>query len=553
MTRGLISGVAGIAVIVALIVWLAWSSKNAETPAVVAQAPASSPATEPTTAPITSNTPDAARAEVRTETAPPPATAAPSAPSLESAEILLRGTVLDEHGKAVAAANLSWTDDRGLGNYAGVTDGTYSIPGLHAGHFLVQLRGWGWKTEQFDVDLPAQPPVQQRDFTARACTQIRIKLVDADGKPAIGDDGKSHPGNTARVVASKRPLAQVDATLRESIVYEADCGRFSNRWELRYERADIPPDLFGILEVRADPPLCVSLMLGNAVLDSRRLDEIPAELVFQQRPEDLEAALGGVRARLLRADGRTPVTQGYAMLQSDYSATTKTDAQGRVEFRGLSPGSYSLWLGDEGESGLRRSIVVEGKEVLDLGDVVLARASSVSLRFEFHAGSQSSVQYVLKPEVSGDPQGALGLNDNSVYSTGDRNPSGLPFPGPGSYVLRVTSVGEMHGRGNLHLSARPMRVVFTDQPPGEIVVPIESTTELCMRPPHEARGISRWLVSTADGLPCQRVRIEGRAPTRIELVPGEYTIARIDPETNALGKAQAFTVGSEFVTVDLKP
>jgi hypothetical protein len=36
-------------------------------------------------------------------------------------------------------------------------------------------------------------------------------------------------------------------------------------------------------------------------------------------------------------------------------------------------------------------------------------------------------------------------------------------------------------------------------------------------------------------------------------VPGEYTIALVDPQTNALGHAQAFTVGNEFLTLELGP
>ncbi|MBK7645599.1 MAG: hypothetical protein IPJ19_21635 [Planctomycetes bacterium] len=160
---------------------------------------------------------------------------------------------------------------------------------------------------------------------------------------------------------------------------------------------------------------------------------------------------------------------------------------------------------------------------------------------------------MIKPEHPGDALATLGAIDNSTFGNGEKNPYELSVLDPGTYELRVIGLGDPRDHESHHLGAKPMRVVIGDPDPEEYVVTIEPTTEICVRPPHESQGISRWLVSTANGLPCQRVRIEGRAPTRIELVPGEYTIARIDAETNALGKAQGFTVGSEFSTLELVP
>ena len=113
--------------------------------------------------------------------------------------------------------------------------------------------------------------------------------------------------------------------------------------------------------------------------------------------------------------------------------------------------------------------------------------------------------------------------------------------------------GSPMDRTRLHIGARPVRVVIRDQPTNEVVVKIVAQTEVLLRTGSDSVGLSRWLVSTQDGLPCQRVWINGRAPTSIELVPGEYTIARIDSENSSLGKAQGFLVGSESSTVELRP
>jgi hypothetical protein len=198
-------------------------------------------------------------------------------------------------------------------------------------------------------------------------------------------------------------------------------------------------------------------------------------------------------------------------------------------------------------------IVIAPGQTLDLGDVTLVPVPNMSVRFVFPEGMDSELQFVLKPEFAGDPLRTLGPRDNRLNVSERPGPTRIANPGPGSYELRVTNVGDFRSPEKLHFGALPQRVVLDDEPAGEIVVKIEPTTEVLLRPSRESRGSAGWLLSTAEGLPCQRVRIEGRAPTRIELVPGEYTLARIGQETSAIGRSQAFRIGSEPVTVELQP
>jgi len=462
--------------------------------------------------------------------------------------------VRDDRGQPVAQAVLLWTDDRGTESYAGVENGAYSAPGLSAGHMIVQISGRGWHTEQFDVALDAQPSVQQRDFTAHANAQILIKLVDADGQPIFGSGGgRKHPGNMVRAMASRRAPPALLGADSDVLAHDSECARFANRWELTYEHKDLATDVLGVLELLEPPPLFVSLLSGAAVLETRELTELPAELVFTFEEEDLRAKLGGLRVRLLEADGRTPAAGRGVELFSDITMYAKSDPEGRAELHDILPGGYGLTVNAEMSAQVGPKIVIAPGQILDLGDVTLVPVPMQLLRFVFPEGKESTLQFVFKPEIAGDPLQTLGPSDNRVHGTEIPGPTRMSFPGPGTYELRVTNVGDFGGRESLHFGALPQRVVLGDQPAGEIVVRIEPTTEVLLKPARESRGEAVWLLSTADGLPCRRVRIAGRAPGRIELVPGSYTIAHIDPATRAIGSRQAFTVGGRFTSVELQP
>jgi hypothetical protein len=536
--------------------WLHSNSRDTGAPAVVAQVPVGS-TSQPPAQPV----PPAAGLEspcipleAETKAEPASAPAAPASTAPESAEILVRGTVRDEKGQPVPSAWLRWVDERGIETVSEVSAGAYSVAGLHAQRYVVGLGSSGWRHEQVDVGIDAQPALQQRDFTVHSNARVLIRILGTDGTPLIGiEDKHEFAGNRLRAYTSPRaPAARLDP---DGLVRQAssEYGRFTGHWTLLREHPDIGADCLGEVEFYEPLPLFVSLVCGTAVVATRELTELPPEIVFTLDPSALRSQLAGLRVRLLQPDGKTPVTQGDLELFADSSNSAKADSEGRLELRDKLPGRYALTLRAAGCGWRVTSVVLEPGQILDLGDVVLAPGPNFSLRFVFPEGRQDQVMFVLKPEQPGDPLATLGAMDNSSYGTGDRDPYPLSGFEPGTYELRVLGLGDPRDHESRHLGARPMRVVIGDGAQSEIVVKIEPTTEICLLPPHETTGISRWIVSTADGLPCRRVRIEGRAPTRIGLVPGEYTIARIDPQTNSLGKAQAFTVVDSFLALELMP
>jgi hypothetical protein len=479
-----------------------------------------------------------------------PASDAQASAAPPPTEILVRGTVIEEHGQPVPKATLGWLDDQGQMRVTAVQDGAYALAGMHPGHYLVWTSGTGWRQDQLDAVLDEQPGAQERDFRAHSNPQVLIRVCDTSGAALVGKDADGYANAAFRLRAYASRNAPGSALEGEQLRSKAssDCGFFRTRWET----GSGCTDCVGVLELYEDPPLCISFVLGASVIATRRIESVPSELVFTLAAEDLHSRLATLRMRLLKPDGKSPST-GTALLQADTLVTRSLDPEGRAEFSDLVPGGYTLNLHCPGSARQERRLVLEAGQVLDLGEITPASASKQSVRFVFPSKEQPEVQFVLQPVIAGRPLEMLAASDGMRFSSQAGNPVEIGFPGPGTYELRVTEVGAPRGSDSLHLAARPERVVLADQPAGELLVRIVSTTDVCLRPPAGSRGVSRWLVSTAEGLPCQRVRIQGRAPMRAELAAGEYTIARFDPETKELGKEQAFIVGSEPVSVELRP
>ncbi|MBK7645598.1 MAG: hypothetical protein IPJ19_21630 [Planctomycetes bacterium] len=139
-----------------------------------------------------------------------------------------------------------------------------------------------------------------------------IRIRSTDGTPLIGfdEDQQPLPGNLLRAYASRRaPGSRLDPNM---LAWQAtsDCGRFTGRWSLLRDRSDIGADCLGEVELFGPPPLCVSLVSGDAVVATRELTEVPGEILFTLDPNAIRAPLAGLRVRLLQSDSKTPAAHG---------------------------------------------------------------------------------------------------------------------------------------------------------------------------------------------------------------------------------------------------
>jgi hypothetical protein len=535
--------------------WLGWRRVPAQTadPEAIAWVEPVQPGSTASTAVLQSQTaePDREAVSVRTPVLDAPELATPLRTRLQ-----VRGTVRDEEHRPVSEAEVRWIDDLGRATRSSLYEGAYLVPDLQLGHYLVQVSGVRWRLQEFDVELPSAPAFQERELRVQANPELLVRVRERDGRAWPHCDGERRTLLQCLQVHLSRTAPaeelQSAASLDES---NAGLGTFLGRRPSAPSSSDAPVDSIGTLELAQDPPAFVSLALGTAVVASARVERVSPEIAFTLALEDLRANFAGLRLRIVRADDRTPVANASAWLDANGHTSfhaSRTDAQGRLEIADIPPGLGELSL--QGPNRVRRDLVVRFQRgrVLDLGDVVLASQPRQPVRLEF-PGDPQPVRFALESEVPGSVPARFDTGDAFQFELEPRRAQEIPFPGRGAYVLRVLSVGGPKSDGAGSLGGLPQRIVFGDRPESEIAVKIEPTTEICLRPARDALGNSRWLVSTADGLPCQCVQVEGRAPTRIALPQGAYTIGRIDPDSARPGTLQPFTVDAEFRVLDLFP
>jgi hypothetical protein len=335
----------------------------------------------------------------------------------------------------------------------------------------------------------------------------------------------------------------------------SECGEFNSRFLLDPGEAQLGADALGMLTLSQPPPLFVSLAFGNRTVSTQRIEELPKELVFTIDPEMLRSLLAGVRLRLVQADGRTPFVGGSVTLSTQNGAggQVSTDADGRAEFLERIPGAYEIRLAAKGRALQGRSVVLEPGQVLELGDIAMVEGSTQFVRFEYPGSLRPDVAFVVNPAEPGNPLGTLDMPYGSIWSSRTSNRAAIPFPGPGSYELRIVKVGGPMERETIHLGALPARFVLGETPGEDIVVRLEETSTIALIPPRNPPPGVRWLISAADGQPAKLVRIEGSQPTLVELPHGSYSVMPVSSEKGLLDpvEPQAFTVGAESSAVEL--
>ncbi len=485
-----------------------------------------------------------------------PSSSSAAAPATQStpSEILVRGMLRDEQGQPAENANLRWVERNGNARLALGTHGTYSIAGLHPGHYMVVLGGDDYRREEIDVELAAQPEVQSRDFVFHPGMRFPIRIVDAEGSTPLGPGSNSDTqrawGLTVRATRAEPPTIVIP--LLASSNQNSECGVFLPRRYLEPGHEDLGLDVLGMLRLDEAPPLFVSLAFGSALVATRRIEEVPKELVFVVEPERLRSLLAGVRARLVQADGRAPLSDTHVRLFSQTGGSmAKSDLGGHIEFLDQIPGEYELWI--QAQNLQRRSAVLSPGQVLDLGDIVLRESAQLYVRFEFPTAVEPWIGFALQPADPGNPLGALDRPFGSLWSTRFGNRVAIPDPGPGSYDLIIASVGDSREVLRPHLGALPQRVVIGDTVTEDIVVKLEVTSTVALVPPRDPPPGVRWLISTSDGRPAQLVRIEGNQPKVVELPQGSYSILPVSSEKGFLDliEPQTFTVGADSSAVEL--
>ncbi len=445
--------------------------------------------------------------------------------------VIAYGRVTDREGVPVPGARLTFENEGAFRRSTrSAPDGSWSRAGLVPGGHELRATLEAFLPHVEAVEVPAQRGWRHDVVLDRALSlPVRFEQPDGDAYP-VGDRGEL-TRFLAVVATEAKPGPRIPGVLSR-VAYRHGVGTYRSRAE-QDAPTDLPARYQGVLAVSALPPVWVSAVCRDVVLESRELVAPVDELVFTVEPEQLEDVRGGVRVRLVEAGSGLPITEHVRIHHPSGGVYLRPQVEGNVlVFSGVPPGPLELKVEGGGWELLERRVVVLPGETFDLGTISLGRREPFEVRVVDEAGAPLGIGIsAVRPDL-------LSCLQDLDISTG-------AFPGadgvatvrhlaPGLTLLRA---GGDEGR------ARVARLVDTvAERELELVVPLGVEVVLVRR--GGFRSGAEYALEDGDGNPL----IGGRGlPRDVWLAPGRYTIRELE-DGRELAR-YPFTVGSERTVV----
>jgi hypothetical protein len=290
-------------------------------------------------------------------------------------------------------------------------------------------------------------------------------------------------------------------------------GSFRTRAE-RNTPADLDGRYQGLLELRSAPPLWVSAVCRDVVLESRPLALDETELVFTVGEEQLAALLGEVRARLVERGTGLPIEAALELGHPSGGIRVRaTLEEGDQVFRGVPPGTLDLMLQSREWEWLERSLRVPAGAILDLGTIELGRRQAFVVQVQDAAGQPLALGVeAARTELDG-RLSDLNLRVNVRAST--EGLAEVAHLAPGPTLLRA---GGGDGWG------RVAKVVDTGREATPTLVLRRGTQVVFARGSELGPGLE-FVLEDAAGLPLYTGSYLRR---EISLAPGPYVLRVLD-------------------------
>jgi hypothetical protein len=298
------------------------------------------------------------------------------------------------------------------------------------------------------------------------------------------------------------------------------------------------------LTLSVPPPVFVSVILGDVVLDTKQVPAGVDDVTLVVSPEAFKATLGSLRAQFIFADTGDPVIGIPICLQSNNrgestSVAVKTDASGLAVWEHEMPGLYDLQAFVEGYDSLFQPALVEPGGNLNLGVVKLYRSVSI--------------QGVVVDE-NGQPRatGFVGYN-----LTRGQSPATFPL-----HMMLPGSNAEGHLRMNVEPArwflipsgeqsskwARVGTIVDTSAGPVEnIRIVLHPGVQVSLRPESDSEHPTRVTIEDASGLCLWSEFFRSSDAVTLFLARGTYTMNIVAGDQPRVSRS--FTVGAEPMSI----
>ena len=257
--------------------------------------------------------------------------------------------------------------------------GSYSVLGLRPGAWTFRANCDGYFPSEQGLEVPAGEARVRRDLVLEPSITVRVKFQTPEGEELEAALGRSATMKDIYpvCVATLEPPPAFLAGVRGRDASRFGVGKYSHR-AFRETLPGQPADVSGLLELQCPPPVFVSAVLRNVVLDTRPF-EGGDEIVFVLERERFEAALGAVSLTVVDAFTGSPITAGHVDLNHSQRGGLgqPIGADGRVEFDDVLPGVMELDFRIDGYERLKKRVHVRPGQALDLGAYALAPAATI--------------------------------------------------------------------------------------------------------------------------------------------------------------------------------
>jgi len=302
---------------------------------------------------------------------------------------------------------------------------------------------------------------------------------------------------------------------------------------------------------------------------------------------DASAGIGGV---VTAADGGAPIRGAEIVLRGGTASpnarppSTISDAEGRYEIRGLSPGSYTITASKTGYVALAygqtrprqqgRTIQLAASEIARNVDIALPRGAVIVVRVADLYGDPAPGYRVIayQPAFTGGTRTLtpVGQGPGLMFSTDDRGEFRLSGLAPGEYIVGATPAGAnatiANPRGRDPQTFYPGTVVEADAQPVFVGLGEEVSIAFQMAAGVRSARISGVIHGTARPTEVRMMRrslggnsLDSITPapdgrfTAPNLTPGEYTlVARNEKESGSL-TVQVAGEDQDGLLIDMRP
>jgi RNA polymerase sigma factor (sigma-70 family) len=445
--------------------------------------------------------------------------------------LLVYGSLRSSDGEALSDASVLFWNDQGETKNATIARESWSAVGLTPGTWNVDVSADGYYPLREEIALSGLEQEARRDFALEKARSLCIRFVDAEGQAIVATNPLDQLVAGLSVVATSQPPGARVENVHDGSPWRGDAGRYVT--PRRFQSAGgVPPGCSGVLTLTRPPPVCVSAILGDRVLETRLDSGAGDEMAFVI---DLEAQKVGLASLALRAvDSRTgePLEGGVNLDSHVALAAGARLQQGRILIEGLLAGLHDLSIETREHQRYQRTLRLEPGQTLDLGDIPLAAARSLKGRVVGEDGKE--VEGTLLFISSDLIQGPLDLENLMGWSGGAE--FNLPGMGNNPWVFLR----------NKEYAANPL-LLETDEE-GTVTAIARKGTSILLRPGTSDQPIRSLAIADSSGRPFWQDGVWKEIPIRLRLVPGSYQLLEGHDEVFTL--LRSFEVGAEPVVLE---